>query len=63
MSPDAGGVHRAKKFRDNLKNAGVDAGLAMIIKVCNIQYLIRDFMCLYIDVKVVNLCFVFIDWF
>eukprot|EP01083_Nonionella_stella_P024279 67082_1 len=32
VSPDAGGVHRAKKFRDNLKNAGVDAGLAMIIK-------------------------------
>lgn len=32
VSPDAGGVHRAKKFRDGLKNKGLDAGLAMIIK-------------------------------
>ncbi|MES1916090.1 MAG: hypothetical protein MHM6MM_007941 [Cercozoa sp. M6MM] len=32
VSPDAGGVHRAKKFRDGLKTAGIDAGLAMIIK-------------------------------
>eukprot|EP00468_Gymnochlora_sp_CCMP2014_P011070 CAMPEP_0167759284 /NCGR_PEP_ID=MMETSP0110_2-20121227/10935_1 /TAXON_ID=629695 /ORGANISM="Gymnochlora sp., Strain CCMP2014" /LENGTH=385 /DNA_ID=CAMNT_0007645647 /DNA_START=2558 /DNA_END=3715 /DNA_ORIENTATION=+ len=32
-SPDAGGVHRAKHFRDRLKkHHGVDAGLAMIIK-------------------------------
>jgi ribose-phosphate pyrophosphokinase len=32
-SPDAGGVHRAKQFRDRLKKrAGIDAGLAMIIK-------------------------------
>lgn len=32
VSPDAGGVHRAKKFRDGLKAVGVDAGLAMIVK-------------------------------
>jgi len=32
-SPDAGGVHRAKQFRDRLKKRfGIDAGLAMIIK-------------------------------
>merc|ERR1711998_390881 len=32
-SPDAGGVHRAKQFRDRLKKrCGIDAGLAMIIK-------------------------------
>mmetsp|Transcript_26970 Transcript_26970/g.37652 ORF Transcript_26970/g.37652 Transcript_26970/m.37652 type:complete len:409 (-) Transcript_26970:131-1357(-) len=32
-SPDAGGVHRAKHFRDRLKKRfGIDAGLAMIIK-------------------------------
>jgi len=32
VSPDAGGVARAKKFRDGLKKRGVDASLAMIIK-------------------------------
>jgi ribose-phosphate pyrophosphokinase len=32
ISPDAGGVYRAKRFRDGLKEYGVDAGLAMIIK-------------------------------
>ncbi len=32
VSPDAGGVYRAKHFRDGLKARGVDAGLAMIIK-------------------------------
>lgn len=32
LSPDAGGVHRAKNFRDGLKRLGVDAGLAMIVK-------------------------------
>ena len=32
VSPDAGGVYRAKRFRDGLKNLGVDAGLAMIVK-------------------------------
>lgn len=32
VSPDAGGVYRAKRFRDGLKNHGIDAGLAMIIK-------------------------------
>lgn len=32
ISPDAGGVHRAKKFRDGLSKHGIDAGLAMIIK-------------------------------
>jgi ribose-phosphate pyrophosphokinase len=32
VSPDAGGVYRAKRFRDGLKKRGVDAGLAMIIK-------------------------------
>jgi ribose-phosphate pyrophosphokinase len=32
VSPDAGGVYRAKRFRDGLKKHGVDAGLAMIIK-------------------------------
>lgn len=32
VSPDAGGVYRAKKFRDGLKKYGIDAGLAMIIK-------------------------------
>eukprot|EP01006_Ploeotia_vitrea_P013933 TRINITY_DN36663_c0_g1_i1.p1 TRINITY_DN36663_c0_g1~~TRINITY_DN36663_c0_g1_i1.p1 ORF type:complete len:436 (-),score=217.91 TRINITY_DN36663_c0_g1_i1:79-1335(-) len=32
VSPDAGGVHRAKHFRDGLKRYGVDASLAMIIK-------------------------------
>ncbi len=32
-SPDAGGVHRAKQFRDLLKKrVGIDAGLAMIVK-------------------------------
>ena len=33
VSPDAGGVYRAKKFRDGLRGNGLDAGLAMIIKV------------------------------
>lgn len=32
VSPDAGGVYRAKRFRDGLKSHGVDAGLAMIVK-------------------------------
>lgn len=32
VSPDAGGVYRAKRFRDGLKMVGVDAGLAMIVK-------------------------------
>ena len=32
VSPDAGGVYRAKRFRDGLKALGVDAGLAMIVK-------------------------------
>lgn len=32
ISPDAGGVHRAKAFRDALKKIGCNAGLAMIIK-------------------------------
>jgi len=34
ISPDAGGVYRAKQFREGLNNAkpGADAGLAMIIK-------------------------------
>jgi ribose-phosphate pyrophosphokinase len=33
VSPDAGGVHRAKAFRDGLhRGHGIDAGLAMIIK-------------------------------
>ena len=32
VSPDAGGVYRAKKFRDGLKAMGIDANLAMIVK-------------------------------
>jgi ribose-phosphate pyrophosphokinase len=32
VSPDAGGVYRAKRFRDGLKMHGIDAGLAMIVK-------------------------------
>ena len=32
VSPDAGGVYRAKRFRDGLSSMGVDAGLAMIVK-------------------------------
>lgn len=33
VSPDAGGVYRAKKFREGLaQRYGLDAGLAMIIK-------------------------------
>lgn len=32
VSPDAGGVYRAKRFRDGLSKLGVDAGLAMIVK-------------------------------
>jgi ribose-phosphate pyrophosphokinase len=32
VSPDAGGVYRAKRFRDGLKTLGIDAGLAMIVK-------------------------------
>lgn len=33
VSPDAGGVYRAKKFREGMaKSFGVEAGLAMIIK-------------------------------
>lgn len=32
VSPDAGGVYRAKRFREGLLRLGVDCGLAMIIK-------------------------------
>jgi ribose-phosphate pyrophosphokinase len=34
VSPDAGGVYRAKQFREglNLQSPGLDVGLAMIIK-------------------------------
>jgi len=32
VSPDAGGVYRAKRFRDGLKQHGLDCGLAMIVK-------------------------------
>jgi len=32
VSPDAGGVYRAKRFRDGLKGCGIDASLAMIVK-------------------------------
>jgi len=32
VSPDAGGVYRAKRFRDSLNLLGVDCGLAMIVK-------------------------------
>jgi ribose-phosphate pyrophosphokinase len=32
VSPDAGGVYRAKMFQDYLSNAGISADLAMIIK-------------------------------
>jgi len=32
VSPDAGGVYRAKKFRDRLNDLGVSSGLAMIVK-------------------------------
>lgn len=32
VSPDAGGVYRAKQFREGLSWMGLDAGLAMIIK-------------------------------
>jgi ribose-phosphate pyrophosphokinase len=32
VSPDAGGVFRAKRFRDGLSSRGVEAGLAMIVK-------------------------------
>jgi ribose-phosphate pyrophosphokinase len=32
VSPDAGGVERAKKFREGLARHGVDAGLAIIVK-------------------------------
>lgn len=32
ISPDAGGVYRAKRFRDGLAEHGIDVGLAMIIK-------------------------------
>jgi len=32
VSPDAGGVYRAKNFRDGLKRQGLDCGLAMIVK-------------------------------
>jgi hypothetical protein len=33
VSPDAGGVYRAKRFRESLGKLGVDAGMAMIVKV------------------------------
>lgn len=32
VSPDAGGVYRAKQFREGLNDQGLDVGLAMIIK-------------------------------
>eukprot|EP00456_Euglypha_rotunda_P031202 TRINITY_DN24318_c0_g1_i26.p1 TRINITY_DN24318_c0_g1~~TRINITY_DN24318_c0_g1_i26.p1 ORF type:complete len:143 (-),score=22.77 TRINITY_DN24318_c0_g1_i26:85-513(-) len=32
VSPDAGGVYRAKRFREGLREHGLEAGLAMIIK-------------------------------
>mmetsp|Transcript_1546 Transcript_1546/g.2052 ORF Transcript_1546/g.2052 Transcript_1546/m.2052 type:complete len:398 (-) Transcript_1546:6-1199(-) len=32
VSPDAGGVYRAKQFREGLKNMGIKTSLAMIIK-------------------------------
>jgi ribose-phosphate pyrophosphokinase len=32
VSPDAGGVYRAKRFRDGLRDHGIHAGLAMIVK-------------------------------
>ena len=32
ISPDAGGVYRAKMFQDYLRQADVEADLAMIIK-------------------------------
>lgn len=32
VSPDAGGVSRAKKFKDTLANYGVDADIAIIVK-------------------------------
>jgi len=32
VSPDAGGVYRAKRFRDSLSELGVECGLAMIVK-------------------------------
>jgi ribose-phosphate pyrophosphokinase len=32
VSPDAGGVYRAKQFREGLNSKGLNAGLAMIIK-------------------------------
>ena len=32
VSPDAGGVYRAKQFREGLAMMGLDASLAMIIK-------------------------------
>jgi len=32
VSPDAGGVYRAKRFRDSLTQLGCDCGLAMIVK-------------------------------
>lgn len=32
VSPDAGGVYRAKRFRDSLVQLGVDCSLAMIVK-------------------------------
>ena len=32
VSPDAGGVYRAKQFREGLNAMGLNAGLAMIIK-------------------------------
>ena len=32
VSPDAGGVYRAKRFREGLARLGVESGLAMIVK-------------------------------
>lgn len=32
VSPDAGGVYRAKRFREALGGLGIDAGMAMIVK-------------------------------
>lgn len=44
VSPDAGGVYRANRFRDGLKSLGVDAGLAMIVKVKHIIYVGESFI-------------------
>ncbi len=33
VSPDAGGVHRAKRFQEHLLGNSVNSSLAMIIKI------------------------------